>query len=107
MPFSKLLLLPVFAMLLLLATSGRAQGRRGAESPPRNPQYREVRVSVTLPKAVNVIRDYGRILLTRNQDKGKVQRLADRFRDKTAKPVVEVTVEVPRNWVTRKLGLAE
>ncbi|UOQ67289.1 hypothetical protein [Hymenobacter volaticus] len=106
MSICKLLTLFV-ALLLLTAVSSQAQSRRAADPPLPDPQYKEVKVSVTLPKAVNVIRDYGKILLSRNSEKDRLSRLTDRMKDKTDKPVVEVTVDVPKNWVTRKLGLAE
>ena len=104
MPLRHLLLLVV---LLLVALSGRAQSRRESEVPAGEAPYQEVKVRVTLPKAIGIVRDYSKILLSRNDDKDRLQRLTNRFRGKTAKPVVEVTVEVPRNWVTKKLGLAE
>lgn len=106
MSISKLLTLLV-ALLLLTAVSSQAQSRRETNVTPTDPQYQEVKVSVTLPKAVSVIRDYGKILLSRNSEKDRLSRLTDRLKDKTDKPVVDVTVEVPKNWITRKLGLAE
>ena len=101
-------LLVLLAALLLLAAGSRAQGRPVAALPGQpTRQVREVRVSVTLPKAVGIVRDYGRILLSRKTEKDRLRDLTTRFREKTSQPVVEVTVAVPRNWLTRKLGLAE
>ncbi|WP_375438285.1 hypothetical protein [uncultured Hymenobacter sp.] len=94
-------------LLLLLSTSSWAQSRRAVDPSRPDPQYQEVKVNVTLPKAVSVIRDYGKILLSRNGEESKLNRLTNRLKGKTEKPVVEVTVDVPKNWVTRKLGLAE
>ena len=95
------------ALLLLTAVSCPAQSRPAVATPPPGPQYQEVKVNVTLPKAVSIVRDYGKILLSRNSEKDKLSRLRDQLKNKTDKPVVEVTVDVPRNWVTRKLGLVE
>ncbi|UOG76079.1 hypothetical protein MTX78_05620 [Hymenobacter tibetensis] len=106
MSIRKLLTL-LLALLLFTAVSGQAQSRRAADPPLPETEYKEVTVSVTLPKAVNVVRDYGKILLSRNSEEGKLTRLSKRLKDKTDKPVVEMTVEVPKNWLTRKLGLTE
>lgn len=103
---SKVLGLLIF--LLLVATSGWAQTRREtAPPPPEDPDYKEVTVVVTVPKAVSAIRDYGKILLSRSEEKSRFERLTDRFRHKTEQDVVDVKVEVPKNWVTKKLGIAE
>ncbi|HEX8429415.1 hypothetical protein [Hymenobacter sp.] len=105
MSLGKLLMLLTF--LQFLAMSSQAQSRPVANAPKEDPQYKEVTVSVTLPKAVNVVRDYGKILFSRNSEKDKLSRLTNQLKNKTDKPVVEVKVEVPRNWITRKLGLTE
>lgn len=106
MSIGKLLTLLV-TLLLLTAVRCPAQSRRPADPPLPDLQYKEVKVSVTLPKAVNIVRDYSKILLSRNSEQDKLTRIKKRLKNKTDKPVVEVTVDVPKNWVTRKLGLVE
>jgi hypothetical protein len=106
-PMFKSKLLGLLFFLLLSATSGWAQTRRAATPPPEDEDYKEVTVVVTVPKAVSAIRDYGKILLSRSDDKSRIERLSDRFRRKTEQDVVDVKVEVPKNWVTKKLGIAE
>ncbi len=100
-------LLTLLAFLLLLPMSSQAQSRPGAEVPKQDPKYQEVKVSVTLPKAVSIVRDCGKILLSRNNERDKLGRLIKRLKDKNEELVIEGTVDVPKNWVTRKLGLAE
>ena len=100
-------LLALLVMLLLAGTSGWAQTRRAPPPPAEDPDYKEVTVAVTVPKAVSAIRDYGKILLSRSDDKSRLERLTDRFRNKTEQDVVDVKVEVPKNWVTKKLGIVE
>lgn len=96
---------PFTALVLLTVTRIWAQAPAPAATQPAPSQ--EVKVSIEVPKAVNVVREYGQILLSNNDDQEKLQRLKSRFRKKTDKSVVDVTVTVPRNWLTRKLGLVK
>jgi hypothetical protein len=97
----------VLVLLLLASTSCWAQAPKGSAAPASATPPEEVNVSIEVPKAVNVLRDYGQILLSDSDDQNKLQKLKDRFRKKTTKSTVDVTVTIPKNWITRKLGLTK
>jgi hypothetical protein len=94
----------LLAALLLLAGRSRAQSR--ADSPPPPPE--RVTVNVELPKAVGLLTDCTKIIFSRDEeDDDKLNRLVQRFRARKEKPVVTLQVEVPKNKVTKSLGIVE
>ena len=96
--------LPVLlAALLLKAASSLAQSP--ATPPPRDPDYQEV--SVTVPRSVSLITDVARVLLSRNANKDKVQDLIDRRRARSQKGDQNIIITVPKNKITKTLGLVD
>lgn len=88
--------------LLLKATSGRAQ----APAPPPEADYQLV--SVPVPRAVSLLSDVASVLLLRDPDgKGKVQALLDRRRERSEKRDQSIRLRIPKNGLTRTLGLVE
>jgi hypothetical protein len=96
----------LLAVLLLLTHTSWAQSR--PESKPTAPAVKPMTVSVELPRAVGLLSDCAQILFSgQEEDEGKLSRLVDRIRTRREKPVVHLEVEVPRNKVTRSLGITE
>ncbi|MBO2009430.1 hypothetical protein [Hymenobacter negativus] len=88
--------------LLLKAASGRAQTAK----PPTPDDYQQV--SVPVPRAVSLLSDVAGVLLTRDPDgKGKVQALLDRRKERSEKRDQSLKLSIPKNGLTRTLGLVE
>src|SRR5688572_13592388 len=99
--------LPVLlAALLLKVTSSLAQGTPApATPPPPDPDYQQV--SVPVPRAVSLISDVAIVLFSRDTNKDKVQDLVDRRRARSEKRDQSLLITVPRNKLTRTLGLVD
>jgi len=92
--------------LLLKAASGRAQTSNPIPPPPPDPDFQQV--SVPVPRAVSLLSDVANVLLTRdNSGKGKVQALLDRRRERSEKRDQSIKLNIPKNGLTRTLGLVE
>jgi hypothetical protein len=88
--------------LLLKAGSSKAQ----TANPPPEPDYQQV--SVPVPRAVSLLSDVASVLLTRDPDgKGKVQALLDRRKERSEKRDQSLKLSIPKNGLTRTLGLVE
>jgi hypothetical protein len=95
-------LVVLLAALLLKAASSKAQ----TAQPPSNPDYQQV--SVPVPRAVSLLSDVASVLLTRDPDgKGKVQALLDRRKERSEKRDQSLRLSIPKNGLTRTLGLVE
>ncbi|GAA4373391.1 hypothetical protein [Hymenobacter koreensis] len=103
MPFSRYLI--PLSVCLLAALSSQAQTKPVSVPKPAATQPVEVRLK--MPKLVVAIRDYGTILVTKDENQDKLQRLAARRRQGTPETEVVVTVPVSKNWVTERLGIVE
>ena len=89
--------------LLLKAAIGRAQN---ASPPPPTPDYQQI--SVPVPRAVSLLTDVASALFTRDPDgKDKVQVLLDRRRERSIKNDQSFNFSLPKNRLTRILGLVE
>ena len=74
--------------------------------PPPAPDYQQI--SVPVPPAVLLISDVARVLFTRDNDgKDKVQALIERRRARSENPDENITINIPKNKLTRTLGLVE
>ena len=99
--------LPIlFAALVLKATNSLAQSQSAPPPPaPRATDYEQV--SVPVPRAVTLITDVARVLLARDAGPDKVQALIDRRRARSEKREQSLVINVPRNKLTRSLGLVD
>ncbi|WP_426060827.1 hypothetical protein [Hymenobacter sp. B1770] len=99
--------LPVLlAALLLKVTSSLAQGGPApSQAPPPDPDYQEV--SVPVPRAVSLIMDVAKVLTTTDSKKDKIQDLVDRRRARSEKQDQSIIITIPKNKLTRTLGLVE
>ena len=99
--------LPVLlAALLLKGTSSLAQSQPApGPPPPPDPDYQEV--SVPVPRAVSLLTDVARVLLSRNENSNKVQALIDRRKARSEKRDQNINFSIPKNRLTRTLGLVE
>lgn len=97
---------PLLVALLLKAAGSLAQSASPPAAPaPADPGYEQV--SVEVPRAVTLITDVARVLFSRDDSKSKVQALIDRRRARSEKRDQTLTVTVPKNKITRTLGLVE
>ena len=94
---------PVLAALLLKAGSSVAQTAPPAPPPPPNEQQ----VTVPVPRAVSLLADVVGVLVSRNEGQDKVQTLLERRRKRSEKGPQTIDFSVPRNRLTRALGLAD
>ena len=99
--------LPVLlATLVLKAANSLAQSQSAPAAPtPRAPDYEQV--SVPVPRAVTLITDVAKVLLARDTGPDKVQALIDRRRARSEKREQSLVINVPRNKLTRSLGLVD
>ena len=96
-------LVVLLAALLLKAASSKAQT---TQPPPSNSDYQQV--SVPVPRAVSLLSDVASVLFTRDPDgKGKVQALLDRRKERSEKRDQSLRLSIPKNGLTRTLGLVE
>lgn len=104
MPRTKRLFLLI--ALLLKGASSLAQSQSApVPAAPRAPEYEQV--SVPVPRAVTLVADVARILLGRDVGPDKVQALIERRHARSEKREQSLTIRVPRNRLTRGLGLVE
>ena len=98
---------PVLLTVLLLKGPCCLAQSQTAPGPtaPRAPDYE--RVSVPLPRAVTLLTDVARVLLARDEGQDKVQALIDRRRARSEKRDQNLVISVPRNKLTRSLGLVD
>lgn len=90
--------------LLLKAASGRAQTATPAPVP--NADYQQV--SVPVPRAVSLVSDVASVLFSRDTDgKDKVQALMDRRKERSEKRDQSLRFSIPKNGLTRTLGLVD
>ncbi|WP_310394320.1 hypothetical protein [Hymenobacter sp.] len=94
----------LLAALVLKVTSGLAQSPPARPAPP-DPGYQ--RVSVPVPRAVLLIADVAGAFFSRDDSKSKVQHLLDRRRARSEKRDQSVDITVPKNKLTRTLGLVD
>ena len=99
-------LFSVVAALLLKAGSTLAQ-----TAPPvpttSPPVANEQQVSVPVPKAISLLADVVSVLASRTEGQDKVQTLLERRRERTKKGPQTIEFSVPKNRLTRALGLAD
>ena len=92
--------------LLLKAASSRAQGTSAPTPAPREPDYQQV--SVPVPRAVSLLTDVASVLFSHDADgKSKVDALVERRRARSEKREQSIDFSVPRNKLTRTLGLVD
>ena len=71
-----------------------------------DPDYQQVTVPV--PRAVSLVTDVAAALFSRNSDgKSKVQDIMDRRRKRSESGDQSVKMSIPKNGLTRTLGLVE
>lgn len=99
--------LPILlAALLLKAPRCLAQSQSApVPSSTRDSDYEQV--SVPVPRAVTLITDVARVLLSREDTQDKVQMLIDRRRARSEKRNQSLVINIPKNRLTRSLGLVE
>ena len=99
--------LPVLlAALLLKVTAG--QGQTAPATPPPPPAAAtQQQVSVPVPRAVSLLADVVGVLVSRNEGQDKVQTLLERRRERTKKGPQTIDFSVPKNKLTRALGLTD
>ncbi|WP_210518010.1 hypothetical protein [Hymenobacter terricola] len=103
---SKKLPVLLVALLLLRAASSRAQGQPAPAMPPApDPNYQQV--SVPVPRAVSLLADVAHVLFSRDNGQDKVQTLIDRRRERSKKGEQRINFGIPKNGITRTLGLVE
>ncbi|MBD2716810.1 hypothetical protein KBK19_17330 [Microvirga sp. STR05] len=88
-------------MLLFLLGAGGLRAEEGlAQSlPPGKPTgktQRQLVVTLTLPSAVGVVKDYATILFS--GDEGKDKKAALKRAPRTSNPVMKLTLPLPGNW---------
>jgi len=77
-----------------------------ARPPAADPDYQQVTVPV--PRAVSLVTDVAAALFSRNSDgKSKVQDIMDRRRKRSESGDQSVKMSIPKNGLTRTLGLVE
>ena len=95
--------LPILlAASLLKVTTSLAQ-----TAPATPPTAVEQQVSVPVPRAVLLLADVVGVLVSRNEGQDKVQTLLERRRERKKKAPQTIDFSVPRNGLTRALGLAD
>jgi hypothetical protein len=99
--------LPVLlAATLLKLTAGWAQTAPPVPAAPP-PAAKEQQVSVPVPRAVSLLADVVGVLVSRTEGQDKVQTLLERRRERSKKGPQTVDFSVPKNRLTRALGLAD
>lgn len=105
MPSKKLPVLLV-ALLLKAASSAAQSAATPVQPPPPNPDYQEV--SMPVPRAVSLVTDVVRVLFSHDDEgRDKVQALIARRRARSEKRDQNLNISVPRNKLTRILGLVD
>ncbi|GAA3963910.1 hypothetical protein [Hymenobacter antarcticus] len=96
--------LPILLTALLLRAASSAAQSAAPVTPP-SPAYEQV--SVPVPRAVSLVVDVARVLFSRETSADKVQALIDRRRTRSERRDQSLTIPVPKNRLTRTLGLVE
>ena len=100
--------LPILLVALWLKAASSAAQTQPAPPPPPAPDPDYQQVSVSVPRAVSLLTDVASVLLSRdNQGKDKVQALIDRRRARSEKRDQSLNISVPKNRLTRTLGLVD
>lgn len=94
-----------FLLPFLLLRAGEALAQTQPPPPPPEPQYEQVTVPV--PRAVSLLADAASVLFSRNETENKVQALVNRRRERSAKGDQSIRITLPKNRLTRTLGLVE
>lgn len=76
-----------------------------AQRPKPEPDYQGVNVPV--PRAVSLVINVVRVLLFRNEDTNKVQKLINWRRARSEKRDQDLSVSIPRTKLTKALELVE
>ena len=98
--------LPILLTALLLRTaSGAAQTHALPTPSPPDPDYQQV--SMPVPRAVALVVDVTKVLFSRETAADKLQALIDRRRTRSERRDQSLTIPVPKNKLTRTLGLVE
>lgn len=97
-------LLVLLVALVFKSTSSRAQAGP-SPAPASSPTQQQVVVPV--PRAVSLLADVAAVLFTRDTNKSKVQALIDRRRARSEKDDQSLHITVPKNRLTRTLGVVE
>jgi hypothetical protein len=97
----------LLAALVFKATSSLAQSQPTPARPSAaDPDYQQVTVPV--PRAVSLVTDVASALFSRSPDgKSKVQDIMDRRRKRSESGDQSLKVSIPKNGLTRTLGLVE
>ncbi len=90
--------------MLLKATASLGQA---ATTVPPSAAATEQQVSVPVPRAVSLLVDVVGVLVSRNEGQDKVQTLLERRRERNKKGPQTIDFSVPKNRLTRTLGLAD
>ena len=98
--------LSLLAAFLLKAGSSLAQTAPPATGPPP-PDANTQQVSVAVPRAISLLADVVGVLVSRNEGHDKVQTLLNRRQERSKKGPQTVDFIIPRNKLTRALGLAD
>lgn len=96
--------LPVLLAATLLKVTA-SLGQVAPATPP--PAANEQQVSVPVPRAVSLLADVVGVLVSRNEGQDKVQTLLERRRERSKKGPQTIDFSVPKNRLTRALGLAD
>jgi hypothetical protein len=99
-------LFSLFAALLLKASSSAAQ-TAPVPPPAPPPAPNEQQVTVPVPRAVSLLADVVGVLVSRNEGQDKVQTLLERRRERSRKGPQTIDFKVPKNRLTRALGLSD
>ena len=99
-------LFSLLAALLLKASSSVAQ-TAPVPPPAPPPAPNEQQVTVPVPRAVSLLADVVGVLVSRNEGQDKVQTLLERRRERSQKGPQTINFKVPKNGLTRALGLSD
>ena len=99
-------LFPLLAALLLKASGSLAQAAPATPATLPTATH-EQQVTVPVPRAVSLLVDVVGVLVSRNEGQDKVQTLLERRRERSKKGPQTIDFNVPKNKLTRALGLAD
>lgn len=99
--------LPVLLAATLLKVSASLGQTAPAAPTPAPPTANEQQVSVPVPRAMSLLADVVGVLVSRNEGQDKVQTLLERRRERSKKGAQTIDFSVPKNRLTRALGLAD
>ena len=98
--------LPILLTALLLKTASSTAQTHALPTPsPPDPDYQQV--SMPVPRAVALVIDVTKVLFSRETAADKLQALTDRRRTRSERRDQNLTIPVPKNKLTRALGLVE